>query len=377
MRHFPIYLDLDSQTVVISGAGETAVAKLRLLLKTNAKIFVYGTNPDKLIQSWARAGKLSLIERQIRQTDIKPAKLFYCANDDETEDLRALALAHKIGVLTNVVDDLQNSDFITPAMVDRAPLTIAIGTEGAAPVLARQIKKQLEDTLPTELGPITRIAQNFRKTAANLPHGRKRRAFWSQFYSGAGVAAYRAGGARAVLAELRRLYQQTMADTPAKQGAIWIMGTGNNTAEMLTLKAHTILHDADVVIYDALVGSEFLELARREAVVIPTGRLGVARPLEITQTAIKSAQAGMHVVRLISGDVAGFEATREAGLALDTLAVQNAGVMMEIVPNVAVNGANNVNNNTSGSNPSHTPPSPTIPRFNAPAHTHHTNAKAH
>ena len=141
MRHFPIYLDLDSQTVVISGAGETAVAKLRLLLKTDAKIFVYGTNPDRLIQSWARAGKLSLIERQIRHTDIKPAKLFYCANDDETEDLRALALAHKIGVLTNVVDDLQNSDFITPAMVDRAPLTIAIGTEGAAPVLARQIKK--------------------------------------------------------------------------------------------------------------------------------------------------------------------------------------------------------------------------------------------
>ena len=45
MRHFPIYLDLDSQTVVISGAGETAVAKLRLLLKTNARIFVYGTNP--------------------------------------------------------------------------------------------------------------------------------------------------------------------------------------------------------------------------------------------------------------------------------------------------------------------------------------------
>ena len=161
-----------------------------------------------------------------------------------------------------------------------------------------------------------------------------------------------------------------MADTPATQGAIWIMGTGNNTAEMLTLKAHTILHDADVVIYDALVGSEFLELARREAVVIPTGRLGVDSPKEITQTAIKSAQEGMHVVRLISGDVAGFEATREAGLALDTIAVQNAGVMMEIVPNVAVN---DTNNNT----PTHTPPTPTIPRFNAPAHTHHTNAKAH
>ena len=52
------------------------------------------------------------------------------------------------------------------------------------------------------------------------------------------------------------------------------MGTGNNTAEMLTLKAHTILHDADVVIYDALVGSEFLELARREALVIPHGSAG-------------------------------------------------------------------------------------------------------
>ena len=196
----------------------------------------------------------------------------------------------------------KNSDFITPAMVDRAPLTIAIGTEGAAPVLARQIKKQLEDTLPTELGPITRIAQNFRKTAANLPHGRKRRAFWSQFY-------IRARGWRPIARAGRgRFWRSCAVYTsklwrihPPSKGRFGFMGTGNNTAEMLTLKAHTILHDADVVIYDALVGSEFLELARREAVVIPTGRLGVDSPLEITQTAIKSAQEGMHVVRLISG----------------------------------------------------------------------------
>ena len=78
------------------------------------------------------------------------------------EDARAAAIGRAAGALVNIVDNLEDSDFITPAIVDRDPVTVAIGTEGAAPVLARKIKAEIEAMLPATLGLLTRIGQAFR-----------------------------------------------------------------------------------------------------------------------------------------------------------------------------------------------------------------------
>ncbi len=89
----------------------------------------------------------------------------------------------------NIVDNLHDSAFITPAIVDRDPVTIAIGTEGAAPVLARAIKADLEERLPATLGTLARIGKGFRKMADALPFGRPRRDFWRDYYFNAGPRA--------------------------------------------------------------------------------------------------------------------------------------------------------------------------------------------
>ena len=171
MRHFPIFLELSGRRVAVSGAGPVAVPKLRLLLKTDSNIAVYGRRPVPLVREWATDGRVELFEREIESADVDGAALLYCANDDPDSDSRAAAMGKQAGALVNIVDNLDGSEFITPAVVDRDPVVVAIGTEGAAPVLARKLKSDFELQLPISLGPLAEAGRAFRSTAARLRPG--------------------------------------------------------------------------------------------------------------------------------------------------------------------------------------------------------------
>ena len=181
MNHFPIFLNTAGRRIVLSGGGDAALAKLRLLMKTTANITVFAPNAAPEIEGWAQDRKLTLIRRAIEPGDAMCAALFYAADEDAVEDKRTAAIAHADGALVNIVDNLADSQFITPAIVDRDPVTVAIGTEGAAPVLARAIKADLEEKLPTSLGTLAAIGKAFRKAADALPFGRARRDFWRDY----------------------------------------------------------------------------------------------------------------------------------------------------------------------------------------------------
>ena len=154
MKHFPIFLAIAGKRIVVSGGGEAAIAKLRLLMKTEGKIIVFAQNASAYIHRLAVEKKLTLINRPMDKGDAICAALFYGANENAAEDARTAAIAAAEGALVNIVDNLADSQFITPAIVDRDPVVVAIGTEGAAPVLARAIKSDLEEKLPTTLGTL-------------------------------------------------------------------------------------------------------------------------------------------------------------------------------------------------------------------------------
>jgi len=304
MRHFPIFLALDGRRVVISGGGDAALAKLRLLLKTRARLEVFAADPAAEIRAWAEGGRLLLVERALAAGDAAGAALFYAANEDDAEDARATGIARAEGVLCNWVDDLARSQFITPAIVDRDPVTVAIGTEGAAPVLARAIKRDLEARLPARLGPLARIGKGFRKAAEALPFGRARRGFWQAYYFDTGPAALARGGEAGVSGALEDLLEAHLS-ARARPGRVDLVGAGPGDPELLTLKARRALDGADVVIHDRLVSPAILELARREATLIDAGKLGFGPAMaqdEICALMVDHARAGALVVRLKSGD---------------------------------------------------------------------------
>jgi uroporphyrin-III C-methyltransferase/precorrin-2 dehydrogenase/sirohydrochlorin ferrochelatase len=336
VQTYPLFIKLAGQRVVFSGAGEHAAAKIKLLLKTEASIAVYGENPCAAVRHWFANGALSFTNRPISFGDTLGARLVYGANDDPDEDARAVAIGKAEGALTNIVDNLEASEFLTPAIVDRDPVVVAIGTEGTAPVLARKIKAQVEELLPISTGPLARIANTFRTKAATLKGPRTRRAFWARFFNEAGPKALAEGGEEAVIPALDKLYDEAAHPAPSA-GSVVLVGTGPGDPELLTLKARRTLHEADVVLHDRLVSPEILELARREATVIEVGKKGYGpswKQDDINDLIVTHARKGAKVARLKSGDASIYGRLDEELDALDA-----AGIDWSIVPGITTASA--------------------------------------
>ncbi len=335
MDHFPVFMAVAGRRIVLSGGGDAALAKLRLILKTSAKITVIAAEAAPEIHGWAAEGKLTLINRAMEAGDAMCAVLFYAANEDDDEDARVAALARADGAKVNIVDNLADSQFITPAIVDRDPVVVAIGTEGAAPVLARKIKADLEEQLPASLGTLARIGKTFRHAVDVLPMGRKRRDFWSRFYFSRGAEALTQGEDK-VLPALEELLDDAIMSTN-RAGHVHLVGAGPGDPDLLTLKARKALDTADVVIHDRLVTPEILELARREATIIDAGKdgFGASTPqADIDAMIVDHARKGAQVVRLKAGDPTVFGRLDEE---IDALTAAN--IPYTIVPGITAASA--------------------------------------
>lgn len=334
MDHFPIFVRTRGQRVCLAGGGDAALAKLRLLMKTEARLLVLAADPAPGIEAWAAEGLLDLVRREVRPGDARGCVLAYAAHEDEEADDRALRIMAADGALVNVVDDLDRSRFITPAIVDRSPVVVAIGTEGAAPVLARRIKADLEERLPATLGRLTEAARGFRARAEKLRHGAPRRRFWADWFRADGPRASDAG------ADLDRalgaLLDRHLSAAP-REGHVDFVGAGPGDPELLTLKARAALDRADVVIHDRLIAPAILELARREATLVEAGKEGFGPSMaqgDINALMIRHARKGRHVVRLKSGDPSVFGRLDEETEALDV-----EGISFAVIPGITAASA--------------------------------------
>ncbi|PVH28262.1 siroheme synthase CysG [Pararhodobacter oceanensis] len=336
MQHFPVFLDLADRMVVIAGCGEFALAKLRLLLKTDAKLTVIATAPEPDLAALIQAEGVTLIQRPARPSDLTGAALAYGAHGTAAEDAAFAAMARAEGVLVNIVDNLEASQFITPAIVDRDPVTVAIGTEGAAPVLARAIKTDLEATLSPGLGALARAGKRFRPHAEALPFGRRRRDFWSEFYFETGPQVLAEVGEELLEHVLHDMLRRHLA-AEDPEGRVDLVGAGPGDPELMTQRARRLLDLADVVIHDRLVPEAILELARREALFIAVGKegFGPSTPQdEINAQMIHHAQSGALVVRLKGGDASIFGRLDE-----ETQALTEAGVDWAVTPGITAASA--------------------------------------
>ena len=329
MRFFPVFLDLDDQPVLVIGGGEQAAQKIRLLARTKARIRVLAQAPCAEIVHLAAAGRLTIEQRSLAARDLAGVRLAFVALEDDAEAAAAAAMARAAGVPVNAVDRQELCDFITPAIVDRDPVIVAIGTEGTAPVLARQIKARLEAMLPAALGGLARWAGSLRQRAAEaLLPGSTRRHFWDGFFDGPVARAYLAGDVEGAAA----LAKAALSDATPERGRVTLVGAGPGDPDLLTLKALQALQAADVLVVDRLVPPAILDRARRDARRIIVGKTpGRPSPSqsEINAILLHEAAAGHHVVRLKGGDPFVFGRGGE-----ELSALHEAGIPVDIVPGV-------------------------------------------
>jgi uroporphyrin-III C-methyltransferase/precorrin-2 dehydrogenase/sirohydrochlorin ferrochelatase len=176
---FPIFLRLDGVRVVVVGGGTEAVAKTRLLLPSGARVCVVAELPDGELHALAVTRRITLIERALQPADLTGARLCVVALENDAAAAAAVAMARSTGVLVNAVDRPELCDFIVPAIVDRAPVSIAIGTGGSAPALARDVRTMVEAAVPLGIGALAELCRRWRGRVRDaLPNRAARRHFW-------------------------------------------------------------------------------------------------------------------------------------------------------------------------------------------------------
>jgi uroporphyrin-III C-methyltransferase / precorrin-2 dehydrogenase / sirohydrochlorin ferrochelatase len=340
MDVYPLFLKLAGRPAVLVGGGQAAARKAELLLRAGSRLTVVAEDLSPALAEAALAGKLRHLAGPLLPEHFRGAALAVVATDDPARARRAAALAGAAGVPVNVVDRPELSSFIAPAVVDRSPVLVAISTGGASPLLAREIRLAIERLLPAALGRLARFARQFRAAArAAIPDALARRRFWEQCLKGPVAEAVLAGdearARTAMLALVNRTGRtgHTGRTSGAGGGVVYLVGAGPGDPELLTLRAHRLLNEADAIVHDRLVDPRVLELARRDAERIPVGKAKGRHSSpqdEINGLLVELAAQGKRVVRLKGGDPFIFG---RGGEELEALRAH--GIAVEVVPGIS------------------------------------------
>ena len=331
MKTFPMFLQMVGRRVVIVGGGEQAAQKTRLVLKTEAEVEIWAASLDLELSDLKAAGRIIHQSGPITPAAFEQTALVFIATGCPGADMALHALAKEAGATVNVVDQPQLCDAITPSIVDRDPVVVAIGTEGTAPVLARQIKTKLEATLEPRLGDLAALAGRLRAAASARLGPRARRDLWRWVFNDTPRQMFTSGAERGAV-KLIKTAIETGEFGLDKGGSVSLVSAGPGPKDLITLRGVQRLQEADVIYFDGLPDPEILELARRDAERIYVGKaLGCHNwPQEkITQTIVAAAVRGQRVVRLKCGDAGVLTRSIQE---IDALRAE--GIPFDVVPGV-------------------------------------------
>ncbi|MEQ8599498.1 MAG: siroheme synthase CysG [Devosia sp.] len=326
LNTFPLSFKVKGKRIIIVGGTDEALNKVRLVAKTTASIEIY----SRQIETDFSAFPVAVFERALRVEDIAGAALVFVAEEGADADL-AKAEARRLGIPLNVVDVPGECDFYTPSIVDRAPLTVAISTEGDAPVLARLVRAQIEALLAPGVGKIASLAGQLRGRVEDLIlTGPARRRFYEDLVTSPAIERAAALGDGQVEAEA---LLSDHAANGAGQGVVWLIGAGPGAEDLLTLRAQRLLQQADVIVHDQLVPAAVVEMGRRDAEQICVGKARGHHSFsqaQINTLIVRLAGEGKKVARLKSGDPMVFGRAGE-----EIAALRKAGIAYQIVPGVS------------------------------------------
>ncbi|PZM11293.1 siroheme synthase CysG [Rhizobium tubonense] len=326
---FPAFMRVQGRIAAVFGNGDEAFAKTRLLMNTQARIVAYADAPEPDYARFLADNDITTVRLAFAPEQVKGAVLVFAATGDPAADREIAAAARAEKIPANAVDQPDHCDFFTPALVNRAPVAVAIGTEGAGPVLAQVIRAQIDQMLAPSLGKLAALATSYRNAVEHVvPRGVARRLFWRRFFTGAVANAVGAGDLSQA-----RLSADALLHSPEKvDGHVWLVGAGPGAEDLLTLRAQRVMMEADALVYDALVPQEIVDMGRRDAERFSVGKRKGCHSKsqeEINDLLVELGRAGKRVVRLKSGDPLVYGRAGE-----EMAALRNAGVSYEIVPGI-------------------------------------------
>ena len=160
--YYPIFFNTQGKKCVVIGGGSVALRKTKSLLECGAKVTVISPKPRREISKLWEERTIRLIERDYRASDLKGARMAIVCTDAKKVNRKAADEAREAGVLVNVADDPERSDFIAPSFFRRGDLTVAVSTSGVSPALAKKIRTKLEKDLGEEYAALLSLIREVR-----------------------------------------------------------------------------------------------------------------------------------------------------------------------------------------------------------------------
>jgi len=326
---FPAFFKVEGKYVAVFGNGDEAYAKARLLSNTNALIVAFSDDPQSDYAAFLEREHIKVVAQSFTPDQVDGMTLVFAATGDEALDRQIVDAARAKSIPANAVDQPGYCDFYTPGLVSRAPLAVAICTEGAGPVLGQIVRARIDQMLAPSLGRLARLAVEYRDAAeASIPKGAIRRNFWRRFFSGSVADSVAQNDVDAAHAAAKKL----LLSPESPEGYVWLVGAGPGAEDLLTLRAQRVLMQADVIVYDALVPQEIVNMGRRDAERLSVGKRKGCHSKsqeDINKLLVSLGQEGKRVVRLKSGDPLVYGRAAE-----EMAALREAGIGYEIVPGI-------------------------------------------
>ncbi len=330
--HYPIFLSLKNQTVLVVGAGSVAARKIPELIHCGATVTVIAPQINSQIKRFS--GSILIIEREVEDDDVLGCLLvFACTNSSDVNNhLAELCMGKNLICISGTGE--KESSFHSPALLRRGNMAIAIGSGGSAPGLTRHLRQWIEELLPQELSGLAELIETLRnspetdtkRTTApdentiesranknqteipypNVQSGAKNKNDWAHLPYRELIECLQQNG----LGAARKWLQNWKASQPANSDAIamghvYLVGTGPGDPRLITLAALDTIRMADAILYDRLAPASLLAHARKGCYTVEVGKRGhfeSSRQEDIHQFLSEQASQGKTVLRLQGGD---------------------------------------------------------------------------
>lgn len=312
---------------LVIGGGTVALRKLQILARFEVECIVVAPIVSDELRDLCSNHAYSIIEREFEENDLTQCNLVVVATEKPETNLWISEGCHARDIPVNVVDNLEQSSFIFPAIVDRNPVTVAISSSGSSPSMARRLRTTIESVLPNSIGDVAVFMAKKRDQLLRRPFAGSKKDLWDEVLDSA-IPDFIARGQDQQAEELF----DGLANEGTKQGFVSLVGGGPGDPDLLTLKALNAMQRADVVYYDNLVSEGVLDLVRRDARKIYVGKkrsFKDVRQEEISRMLLEDAQRGLRVVRLKGGDPMLFGRGGE-----ETSALLSKNIQFEVIPGI-------------------------------------------
>lgn len=270
MRQLPVFFNLQGRSCLLVGGDHAALCKAQLLLDAGALVHVNATALHRDLKLLLRQGRISFSEAPITGVGGSGFALVIVAEGEaaHTEALRQQCLSH--GIPFNAVDQPALCSFTIPSIIDRDPITIAIGSGGHSPVLARRLRSRIESLVPRATGALAELLGRHRPAVARRIPAPRRREFWERALDGDVTSLALAGDIEGAERALQRAIDQPQAPPRAE---LCIVDARHNDSEKMTLQAVQALQRAEHLVHAPSLSPDILRLARRDAHTHPRQRL--------------------------------------------------------------------------------------------------------